>query len=93
MKDYFDRTLNRMQGDIMTDEKRNYYQGVIDAHFELGFLSEYERGELAMQLINMRLAVIGRECDLIGQRENAVLFKLSKERVVNLCQQPGTQPC
>lgn len=30
MKDYFDRTLNRMQGDIITDEKSSYYRGVID---------------------------------------------------------------
>ncbi|MDE7477134.1 MAG: hypothetical protein K2M91_04145 [Lachnospiraceae bacterium] len=53
MKDYFDRTLNRMQGDTITDEKNNYYQGVIDSYFELGFLSEYERGELAIHLIDL----------------------------------------
>ncbi len=93
MKDYFDQTLNRMQGDTITDDKRNYYQGVIDSYFELGFLSEYERGELAIQLINFRLEMIRKNQRQIEQRENLLLLMLDQEGGAELCQQPGIQPC
>ena len=93
MKDYFDQTLNRMQGDTITDDKRNYYQGVIDSYFELGFLSEYERGELAIQLINFRLEMIRKNQRQIEQRENLLLLMLDQEGGAELGQQPGIQPC
>lgn len=93
MKDYFDQILNRMQGDAITDDKRNYYQGVIDSYFELGFLSEYERGELAIQLINFRLEMIRKNQRQIEQRENLLLLMLDQEGGAELCQQPGIQPC
>lgn len=93
MKDYFDQTLNRMQGDTITDDKRNYYQGVIDSYFELGFLSEYERGELAIQLINFRLEMIRKNQRRIEQRENSLLLMLDWEGGAGLCQQPEIQPC
>lgn len=93
MKDYFDRILNRMQGDMVTDAKRNYYQGVIDSYFELGFLSEYERGELAIQLINYRLDTIRRNQEAIEQKENAILLRLNQKGDEELCRQLETRPC
>lgn len=93
MKDYFDQTLNRMQGDTITDDKRNYYQGVIGSYFELGFLSEYERGELAIQLINFRLEMIRKNQKRIEQGENSLLLMLDQKGGAELCQQPGIQPC
>lgn len=93
MKDYFDQTLNRIQSDMLTDEKRNYYQGVIDSYFELGFLSEYERGELTIQLINLRLEMIMGNEKLIEQKENVLLLMLEQEGDIRICQQPKTQLC
>ncbi|MDE5699838.1 MAG: hypothetical protein K2I96_20940 [Lachnospiraceae bacterium] len=79
MKDYFDQTLNRMQGDTITDEKSHYYRGVIDSYFELGFLSEYERGELAIQLIDLHLEMIRKNQKQIEQRENKLLLMIGQE--------------
>lgn len=93
MKDYFDQILNRMQGDTITDDKRNYYQGVIDSYFELGFLSEYERAELAIQLSDFRLEMIRKNQRQIEQRENLLLLMHDQEGGAELCQQPGIQPC
>lgn len=93
MKDYFDQILNRIQGDTITDDKRNYYQGVIDSYFELGFLSEYERAELAIQMSDFRLEMIRKNQRQIEQRENSLLLMLDREGGAGLCQQPEIQPC